>query len=86
MFNLIGNIISGFFVGLIARAIYWGDNDMGFWMTSLLGIGGALIAGLLGSLSSGQGVREGFNRAGCISSIVGALVLIFIGNRMGWHL
>lgn len=86
MFNLIGNIISGFFVGLIARALYWGNNDMGFGMTILLGIGGALIAGMLGSLSSGRGVREGFNRAGCISSIVGAMVLIFIGNRMGWHL
>jgi uncharacterized membrane protein YeaQ/YmgE (transglycosylase-associated protein family) len=54
-------------------------------MTSLLGIGGALLVGVLASLSNGQGIREGYNRAGCIGSIVGAMVLIFIGNRMGWH-
>ena len=86
MINLIGNIISGFFVGLVARALYWGENDMGFWMTSLLGIGGALVVGVLTSLSTGEGVREGYNRAGCIGSILGAMVLIFIGNALGWHL
>lgn len=84
MINLIGNIIAGFFVGLIARAFYWGDNDMGFWMTSLLGVGGALVVGVLASLSNGQGIREGYNRAGCIGSVLGAMVLIFIGNRLGW--
>lgn len=86
MINLIGNIITGFFVGLVARALYWGENDMGFWMTSLLGIGGALVVGLLTSLSTGEGVREGYNRAGCIGSVLGAMVLIFIGNSLGWHL
>ena len=85
MINLIGNVITGFFVGLIAQALYPGNNDMGFWMTSLLGIGGALVVGALASLSNGQGIREGYNRAGCIGSILGAMLLIFIGNRLGWH-
>lgn len=85
MLNLIGNILTGFFVGLIARAFYWGDNDMGFWMTSLLGIGGALVVGVLASMSNGQGIREGYNRAGCIGSVLGAMLLIFIGRQLGWH-
>ena len=82
MLNLIGAIISGFIVGLIARALYWGDNAMGFWMTSLLGIGGALLAGLV----AGRGrFGEGFQRAGCFASIIGAIVLIFVGRMLGWH-
>jgi uncharacterized membrane protein YeaQ/YmgE (transglycosylase-associated protein family) len=84
MLNIIGMIVSGFLVGVVARWIYWGEVDMGFWMTTGLGIGGALLAGLLGSLTSGGGIREGFNRAGCISSLLGAMLLIFIGRQMGW--
>ena len=84
MFNLIGAIITGFFVGLLARAFYWGDNSMGFWMTSLLGVGGSLLVGLFTSWTTGEGVREGFNRAGCLASIVGAMLLIFIGRQLAW--
>jgi len=85
MINLIGTVVTGFLVGLLARAFYWGDNNMGFWMTSLLGIGGALVVGLVSSWSTGESLREGFNRAGCIGSVVGAMVLIFIGRMLGWN-
>lgn len=53
-------------------------------MTSLLGVGGALIVGLISSWSTGEGVREGFSRAGCLGSIVGAMLLIWIGRMLGW--
>jgi len=82
MFNLIGAILSGFFVGLAARALYWGSDPMGFWMTSFLGIGGSLLAGLIAGRGS---YGEGFQRAGCFASILGAVALIFIGHRLGWH-
>ena len=82
MFNLIGAIISGFVVGLIARGIYWGDNAMGFWMTVLLGVGGSVLAGLVASRGS---YGEGFHRAGCFASVIGAIVLIFVGRMLGWH-
>ena len=49
-----------------------------------LGVGGALVVGVLASFASGQGVREGFNRAGCFSSILGAMLLILIGRQLGW--
>ena len=82
MFNLIGAVISGFLVGLAARAIYLGPDPMGFWMTSFLGIGGSLLAGFVGN---GFSFGEGFNRAGCLASVLGAALLIFIGRAMGWH-
>lgn len=83
MFNLIGAIISGLIVGALARFFYPGAVEMGWGLTSLLGIGGALVAGLFTSWTTGEGVREGFNRAGCLASIVGAMLLIFIGRQLG---
>lgn len=84
MFNIIGALISGLFVGALARYFYPGAVEMGWGMTSLLGMGGALLVGVLTSLSSGQGLREGFNRAGCFTSILGAMLLIYLGRHFGW--
>lgn len=84
MLNIIGIIASGLFVGVLARFFYPGAVELGFWMTVLLGVGGALIVGLFGAAASGQGVREGFSRAGCFSSLLGAMLLIFIGRQLGW--
>lgn len=84
MFNFIGALISGLFVGALARFFYPGAVEMGWWMTSLLGVGGALTVGMLTSLASGQGLRDGFNRAGCFTSILGAMLLIYIGRHFGW--
>jgi uncharacterized membrane protein YeaQ/YmgE (transglycosylase-associated protein family) len=84
MLNIIGIIFSGLFVGVLARYFYPGAVEMGFWMTVLLGVGGALVVGVIASMSSGGGLREGFNRAGCFSSLLGAMLLIFIGRQLGW--
>ena len=50
MFHIIWSIIIGFIVGLIARAIMPGVDHLGFWMTTLVGIGGSLVGGFLGAL------------------------------------
>jgi uncharacterized membrane protein YeaQ/YmgE (transglycosylase-associated protein family) len=84
MFNLIGAIFSGLFIGARARFFYPGDVDMGWGMTILLGIGGSLLAGFVGN---GFSFGKDLNRApaGCLSSVLGAALLIFIGRQMGWH-
>jgi uncharacterized membrane protein YeaQ/YmgE (transglycosylase-associated protein family) len=75
MLSIIGTIIIGFIVGLIARAIKPGDDRMGLIMTTLLGIAGAFIARYVG-------VAMGWYRqeepAGWIASVIGAVVLLFI--------
>jgi len=86
MLNLIALIASGLFVGVLARFFYPGAVGMGFWMTVMLGVGGALVAGLLTAMTSRHGFAEGFNRAGCFASVLGAMVLIFIGRELGWSL
>jgi uncharacterized membrane protein YeaQ/YmgE (transglycosylase-associated protein family) len=83
MFNIIGAIFSGLIIGALARFFYPGVVDMGWGMTILLGIGGSLLAGLVASRGS---TGDGINRAGCLASIIGAMVLIFIGRHLGWHL
>ena len=79
MFNIIGMIISGLIVGVLARYFYPGAVSMGWLWTFGLGIAGSLLAGLI---TSRGGMQGGFNRAGFIASIIGAMVLIFLGRML----
>ena len=80
--SIIGFIIVGFIVGVLARFFYPGAINMGFWMTAMLGIGGALVGGVMTSLlwRSGDGK---FHRAGLIFSILGAMALIWLYLNVG---
>jgi uncharacterized membrane protein YeaQ/YmgE (transglycosylase-associated protein family) len=49
---------------------------LGFWMTTLLGIGGSLVGGVFTSLLF-KSPDGRFHRAGWIMSIIGAMVLIW---------
>ncbi len=80
MINIISTILVGFLVGLLARFVYPGAVDMGFWMTTLLGIGGSLLAGLFTASRRPGGIGGGFQRAGFFASLLGAIVLILLGR------
>jgi uncharacterized membrane protein YeaQ/YmgE (transglycosylase-associated protein family) len=77
MLNVLSAIIVGLIVGVLARFFYPGPVHMGWIATLLLGIAGSLVAGLVTS----RGQRE-FHRAGFLASIIGAIVLIFIGHLL----
>ncbi|MEO6041988.1 MAG: GlsB/YeaQ/YmgE family stress response membrane protein [Croceibacterium sp.] len=77
MGNIIGAVVSGLIVGVLARYFYPGPVPMGWVATFLLGIGGSLVAGLI--TARGQ---AGFSRAGCLASILGAMALILIGHLL----
>ena len=53
MFHAIGFVITGFIVGLLARAIMPGKDKMGILATTFLGIVGAFLAGFLARLRAG---------------------------------
>lgn len=75
-------ILFGFVVGLIARAVFPGRQNMGFVMTALLGMAGSFIGGAIGSAIVHRGVAE-FHTAGIIGSIIGALVVLAVGAMIG---
>jgi uncharacterized membrane protein YeaQ/YmgE (transglycosylase-associated protein family) len=73
--SIIGTIIVGFIVGLIARAVKPGNDRMGIIMTTLLGIAGAFIARYLGQAMGLYGPNE---PAGWIASVIGAILLLIV--------
>lgn len=83
MFNILGWIIVGFISGLLARFLYPGAIEMGFIMTTVLGIGGSFVGGFIGSLFTKEKDMGKLNKAGFVMSIIGAMVLIFIAHRLG---
>jgi uncharacterized membrane protein YeaQ/YmgE (transglycosylase-associated protein family) len=78
MLHLIWSIIIGFIVGLIARAIMPGVDHMGFWMTAIIGIGGSLVGGLIGSVVKRPAPGAPFHPAGFLLSIVGAVIVLYV--------
>ncbi|MFZ6048177.1 GlsB/YeaQ/YmgE family stress response membrane protein [Pseudomonas sp. CR3202] len=73
--GIIGTIIIGLIVGLIARFIKPGDDSMGWIMTILLGVGGSLLATYGGQA---VGIYQAGQAAGFIGAVVGAVVLLVI--------
>jgi len=71
MLHIIWSIIIGFIVGLIARAIMPGVQHLGFVATTLLGIGGSIVGGLIARLFSKPAPGSSFHPAGLIMSIIG---------------
>ena len=81
--HILWSVIVGFIVGLLARAIMPGADHMGFLATSVLGIVGSLVGGFLGGLISRPPEGATFHPAGLVLSVVGALVVLFVWQRLG---
>lgn len=77
MFSFIGAVIIGFFAGLIARAVFPGNNKSGFIVTTLLGVIGSLIATYLGQAF---GWYEAGDKAGFFMSVVGAVLILWVSS------
>ena len=75
MLSILGTLLVGLIVGLIARAVKPGDDKLGWIMTALLGIAGAFVATYVGV---GMGWYAEGAPAGWLASIVGAVVLLVI--------
>ena len=75
MLEILGTIVVGFIVGLIARAVKPGDDKLGLIMTTLLGIAGAFLARYAGMA---MGWYRQDEPAGWIASVIGAVILLII--------
>lgn len=79
MFSILGWIVFGLIVGIIAKLLMPGRDPGGFVVTILLGIAGAVVAGMVGRLAGLYG--EG-DAAGFIMSTLGAVVLLFLYRKL----
>lgn len=70
----------GFVAGIIARVLMPGPNKpKGFVVTTVLGIAGAFLATIVGDAA---GLYRPGQGAGLIGATVGALVILFVWNRL----
>ena len=77
--GIIWTIVLGFVIGVLAKFLHPGKENMGFIATVLLGIGGSFFAGMIGQYFGWYQVGEG---AGFIASVVVAVLLLVIYGKL----
>ena len=79
--GIVGWILLGFLAGVIAKAIMPGEERVGFFLTLLLGVAGALLGGFLATtLGLGDPIDEFFDLSTWVAAVAGSLVILF-----GWN-
>ena len=81
--GIIGWIVLGFLAGLLAKRLMPGAERVGLILTTLLGIGGALLGGFVATaLGLGDPIDEFFDISTWIAAVAGALLILFIWNAI----
>jgi uncharacterized membrane protein YeaQ/YmgE (transglycosylase-associated protein family) len=73
MIGVVGWILFGLIVGVVAKLLMPGRDPGGFIVTMALGIAGALLGGFLGRSLGWYGATD---NAGFLMSVLGAVVLL----------
>ena len=73
--EIIGVILIGLVVGIIAKLLMPGRDPGGFIITTLLGIAGAFVAKFIGQQLGWYGPHEA---AGFLASVGGAIILLML--------
>ncbi len=77
--GIIWTIILGLVIGVLAKFLHPGKENMGLIVTTLLGIAGSLVAGLVGQYLGWYKAGEG---AGFIASVIVAVILLAIYGKL----
>ncbi len=77
--GVIWTIVLGFFIGLVAKLVHPGKENMGLIMTVLLGIAGSFLAGVIGQFIGWYRAGEG---AGFLASVIVAVILLVIYGHL----
>ena len=73
------SILVGFVIGVIAQFVHPGRDNMGFIVTTLIGVGGSVLANFLGQRI---GWYQPGENAGLIASVIGAVILLVIYGKL----
>ncbi len=79
---MIGFIVFGLVVGVLARLLVPGRQHLTIWMTLLLGLVGSVIGGVVAN-ALGTGDIFELNVLGSVVAVLAAVALIAIGERAG---
>jgi uncharacterized membrane protein YeaQ/YmgE (transglycosylase-associated protein family) len=83
MWSIVWIILIGFLAGIIARFVSPGPNNpTGFILTTVLGIVGAFLMTFIGQTVGWYRLDQG---AGLIAATLGALIVLFVWNRLVAH-
>jgi len=77
--GIIWTILVGLVVGVVAKFLHPGKENLGLIMTALLGIAGSVVASFLGQF---LGIYQAGQGAGFIGAIVGAILILFIYTKV----
>jgi uncharacterized membrane protein YeaQ/YmgE (transglycosylase-associated protein family) len=80
--QILGLILIGIIIGVLARLILPGRQRIGVGLTILLGIGGALVGGIVAS-AIGEGDIWELNFIGTVVGVVAAAALIGAADAAG---
>ena len=75
-------VVLGLVAGLIARAILPGRQSMGLVATTLLGMAGSFVGGLVASLFTRESMFA-LHTSGIIGSVIGAIAVLFLAGVAG---
>jgi len=77
--GILWTIVLGFVIGVLAKFLHPGKENMGFISTILLGIAGSFLAGVIGQYIGWYQAGEG---AGFIASVIVAILLLVIYGKV----
>ncbi|HET6830223.1 MAG TPA: hypothetical protein VFH44_02630 [Solirubrobacterales bacterium] len=80
--QILGLILIGIVIGVLARLLLPGRQHIGVLLTILLGIGGALVGGIVAS-AIGEGDIFELNLIGTLVGIIAAVLLIAAAESFG---
>lgn len=79
MLAILGWILFGLVVGLVAKLVMPGQDPGGIVMTTALGIVGAILGGFVGRL---LGLYQAGEGAGYIMATLGAVLILFVYRQV----
>lgn len=76
--SIIAWIVLGLLAGLLAKSLMPGEERIGIFLTTALGIAGALLGGLIAAvLGLGDPIDEFFDLSTWLAAVLGAVVILF---------
>lgn len=79
---MIGFIVAGFIIGLLARLLLPGRQKIGLLWTLVLGVVGSIIGGTIANALNSGDIME-LNVIGFVSAVVASVLLLSVAEKSG---